>query len=78
MEIALRATAYNLEASKGDRKPDRIEVINGQNVLIRDYENLTHHQRNIIIEAVQRAIANEVRNLQGLTLKDFSYDDIPI
>ena len=42
----------------------------------RNYDdNLTHHHKTIIIENLQRAIAEEAKKLTGVNPKDFSFDD---
>jgi len=76
--VLLKAIAMNLNALKGDRKPDREEEVDGVKVRYREYgDNLTHHQKTLIIEHQQRAIAEEAKKLKGANLKDFSFDDIP-
>lgn len=75
-EVTLKAIAMMLESLKGDRKPDETREVDG--VMVTNYDgNLTHHQKNIIIGNIQRAIANEFRKLKGCKLTDFSYDDQP-
>ena len=77
-EVLLKAIAMNLNALKGERKPDETKEVNGVMVTFRNYDdNLTHHHKTIIIENVQRAIAEEAKKLKGVNLKDFSFDDIP-
>ena len=77
-EVTLKAIAMNLNALKGARKPDETKEVDGVMVTFRNYDdNLTHHHKTIIIENVQRAIAEEAKKLKGINLKDFSFDDIP-
>ena len=77
-EVTLKAIAMNLNALKGARKPDETKEVYGVMVTFRNYDdNLTHHHKTIIIENVQRAIAEEAKKLKGVNLKDFSFDDIP-
>ncbi len=77
-EITLKAIAMNLNALKGARKPDETKEVNGVMTTFRNYDdNLTHHHKTIIIENVQRAIAEEAKKLKSVNLKDFSFDDIP-
>jgi hypothetical protein len=77
-EVTLKAIAMNLNALKGERKPDREEEVDGVKVRYRDYsDNLSHKQKTLIIENQQRAIAEEAKKLKGINLKDFSFDDIP-
>ena len=66
----------NLNALKGERKPDEIREVNGVMTTFRNYDdNLTHHHKTIIIENLQRAIAEEAKKLKGVNPKDFSFDD---
>lgn len=61
-EILLKAIAMNLNALKGARKPDETKEVNGVMTTFRNYDdNLTHHHKTIIIENVQRAIAEEAK-----------------
>jgi predicted nucleic acid-binding Zn-ribbon protein len=77
-EVTLKAIAMNLNALKGVRKPDETKEVDGVMVTFRNYDdNLTHHHKTIIIENVQRAIAEEAKKLKTANLKDFSFDDIP-
>ena len=77
-EVTLKAIAMNLNALKGARRPDETKEVYGVMVTFRNYDdNLTHHHKTIIIENVQRAIAEEAKKLKGVNLKDFSFDDIP-
>lgn len=77
-EVTLKAIAMNLNALKGERKPDREEEVDGVKVRYRDYsDNLSHKQKTLIIENQQRAIAEEAKKLKGVNLKDFSFDGIP-
>lgn len=77
-EVALKAIAMNLNALKGERKPDRIELVDGVETRYRDYiNNLTHHQKTLIIEHMQLAIAEEAKKLKNTNIKDFSFDEIP-
>lgn len=77
-EVTLKAIAMNLNALKGERKPDRIEIVDGVETRYRDYiNNLTHHQKTLIIEHMQLAIAEEAKKLKSANLKDFSFDDMP-
>jgi predicted RNase H-like nuclease (RuvC/YqgF family) len=77
-EVTLKAIAMNLNALKGARKPDETKDVDGVMVTFRNYDgSLTHHHKTIIIENVQRAIAEEAKKLKGANLKDFSFDDIP-
>jgi chromosome segregation ATPase len=77
-EVALKAIAMNLNALKGARKPDETKEVNGVMTTFRNYDdNLTHHHKTVIIENVQRAIAEEAKKLKGIDLKDFSFDEIP-
>jgi predicted RNase H-like nuclease (RuvC/YqgF family) len=71
-EVTLKAIAMNLNALKGARKPDETKEVYGVMVTFRNYDDNT-----IIIENVQRAIAEEAKKLKGVNLKDFSFDDIP-
>jgi hypothetical protein len=76
--VTLKAIAMNLNALKGERKPDETREVNGVMVTYRNYDdNLTHHHKTIIIENVQRAIAEEAKKLKTANLKDFSFDEIP-
>ncbi len=77
-EVLLRAINMNLNALKGERKPDRVETVDGVEIRYRRYDdNLTHRQKTILVEAYQVAIAEEAKKLKGINLKDFSFDDIP-
>ena len=77
-EVTYKAIAMMLEALKGDRKPDEIREVDGVMVKFRNYDDtLTHHQKNIIIGNIQRAIANESSKLKGRKLIDISYDEQP-
>jgi hypothetical protein len=77
-EVLLKAIAINLNALKGARKPDETKEVNGVMTTFRNYDdNLTHHHKTIIVENVQRAIAEEAKKLRGITLKNFSFDDMP-
>jgi predicted RNase H-like nuclease (RuvC/YqgF family) len=77
-EVTLKAIAMNLNALKGARKPDETKEVNGVMTTFRNYDdNLTHHHKTIIIENVQRAIAEEAKKLKGANLKDFSFDEAP-
>ena len=77
-EVTYKAIAMMLEALKGDRKPDETKEVDGVMVTFRNYDdNLTHHQKNIIIGNIQRAIGNEIKKLKGRKLIDISYDEQP-
>lgn len=77
-EVTLKAIAMNLDGLKGARKPDETREVNGVMTTFRNYDdNLTHHHKTIIIENVQRAIAEEAKKLKRANLKDFSFDEIP-
>lgn len=77
-DVTLRVINMSLNGLKGDRKPDEVKEVDGVMVKFRNYDdNLTHHQKTIIIGNVQRAIAEEIRKLKGLKLEDFSFDEIP-
>ena len=70
--VTLKAIAMNLNGLKGERKPDHVETVDG----VQYDDNLTHHHKTIIIENLQRAIAEEAKKLKSLELKDFSFDEI--
>ena len=75
--VTLKAIAMNLNGLKGERKPDHVETVDGVQISYRRYDDsLTHHQKTIIIENLQRAIAEEAKKLKSLELKDFSFDEI--
>ena len=58
-EVTLKAIAMNLNALKGARKPDETKEVYGVMVTFRNYDDNT-----IIIENVQRAIAEEAKKLK--------------
>ena len=76
--LSMKAIAINLEAIKGDRKPDETREVDGVVTKYRVYgEELTHRQKNERIDHVLAVVKAESKNISSRQCDRgfFIYDD---